>query len=343
MLKKIFHVVFVFLSVALYAAVEPGQNLLINPDFEAEQLDWPKYWHFGVRQYLQFELGGGPKSGGALVLKAELSEPGNARIRQLDTKMLVAGETYKISAWLKSSDFKAVRGGILLHNQGWWAARGILELPENTDGWEYFEEVFTLMESKDKGYTFTIYAQGFSGELQIGDLKLEAISSKALSGTQLPRELEEQTKVRLLPWEPRLNHIPINKPQISFKAFGMREQKICDEHEVHVSVDQRPFAQQKMQPELNNISLAGLKTGDHLLEIELRNRNTGQSVFSRSHQISLVELAPVDESAHKRLNNFVVELIDARLTASEQSFDFDNPKTGWVYLALQNAGNSAGL
>ncbi len=336
--RSFFFVLALFLFTVTHAAVEPGQNLLINPDFEAEQLDWPKYWHFGVRQFLQFELGGGPKSGGAIVLKAEQSEPGNARIRQLDAKMLVAGEQYKISAWIKSSDFKAKRGGILLHNQGWWAAKGIVELPENTEGWEYFEEVVTLMDSKDKRYTFVIYAHEYSGELKIGQLKMEALSAKALSDTQLPEELVEQSKFRMVPWEPRLNYIPVSNPKLSFRSYGMTAAMLQQQYECSAKIDGEVLRVQSLEKELNVLDLAGLKPGDYRLELEVKKQgeDKGESLFRQSYPITLREIASVKPEAYRRLNNFVLEALHEKLDGTEQSFVFDNPKDGWVYLCFEN-------
>lgn len=55
-------------------------------------------------------------------------------VRQQGLK-LVAGETYKISAWVKTNAFSSGHYGVILHNSGWFSSQGLREWPETTDGY----------------------------------------------------------------------------------------------------------------------------------------------------------------------------------------------------------------
>ena len=114
-----------FCAWSLTAAVAPGQNILVNGDFEAEQMDFPPFWTATNRDIAGYESTIGPQSTGAVILKAPEGEKVSVSIRQLGLS-LVAGETYKISAWVKTNDSQQ-NHGVFVHNSGWfseWAVNG---------------------------------------------------------------------------------------------------------------------------------------------------------------------------------------------------------------------------
>ena len=157
------------------AAVKPGENILINGAFEAEQLDFPMFWEKGGSQ-TGFDPTGGPGNTGAVVFSnPEGLEGVRSTCRQHD-QQIIAGETYKMSAYVKTTGFKSGHCGVIVHNNGWHKENGIRSFPENTDGWQHMEQTFQLQESKDGVYGVAIFAIDYVGEIQFAQVKLEAIS-----------------------------------------------------------------------------------------------------------------------------------------------------------------------
>ncbi len=113
---------------AALAAVAPGQNLLINGELDAEQMDFPPFWTATNREVATYEPTVGPESTGAVILKAPAGEKASVSVRQQGLK-LVAGETYKISAWVKTNAFSSGHYGVILHNSGWFSSQGLREWP----------------------------------------------------------------------------------------------------------------------------------------------------------------------------------------------------------------------
>ena len=72
-------------------------------------------------------------------------------------------------------------------------------------------------------------------------------------------------------------------------------------------------------------------------------RDNGEKVFALTPVITLVDVPKIDTSSHRRLNNFVTEVLsrDLAAQAGAQQFTFDNPKNGWVFIAVQSAGVAA--
>ncbi len=147
------------------AEVKLGQSILFNGVFEEEQLDFPMFWLKGGSQ-IGFYPTGGPDNTGAVVFSnPEAADGVRSTCRQHD-QQIVAGEIYKISAYVRTTGFKGGRGGIIVHNNGWHSENGIRSFPENTDGWQYMEKTFELQESKDGVYGVALFAINYVGEIQ---------------------------------------------------------------------------------------------------------------------------------------------------------------------------------
>ena len=322
----------------------PGQNLLINGELDAEQMDFPPFWTATNREVATYEPTVGPESTGAVILKAPAGEKASVSVRQQGLK-LVAGETYKISAWVKTNAFSSGHYGVILHNSGWFSSQGLREWPETTDGWQFLEHTFKLTESKDGTYGAAIFAQNFSGEAQIARVKVEAISERALAGSSVSPILAEQNRVRLVPWTPLLNRIPKAAPQMTFHAFGRLTPQTVAEHDCVFTLDGKEWRKSALQPELNVVDLAGVAVGDHRLGVAIVHRARNEEVFALDQTITIVDLPAVDSSSHRPFNNFVTEVLSRDLApaAAEQRFSFDNPRDGWVYVAVQAPAVDAGL
>lgn len=317
------------------AAVKPGENLLINGVFEAEQLDFPAFWQKGG-DHTGFNPTGGPGNTGAVVFSnPDETEGISSTCRQYDLQ-IVAGETYKISAYVKTRGFKSSHCGIIVHNNGWLKENGIRVFPEDTDGWQYMEQEFALQESKDDVYGIAIFAIKYVGEIQFSQVKLEAISEAALAGSSISPAVVEQRRPRLVAWEPLLNKIPLKDPRMTFHFFGKTEHANT-EYDCVATVDGATVRTSPLTRDINTVDLSGVAAGDHVLNVAIVGRAAQERVFEATHTITLIDIPEVDVSAHQRLNNLVVEVLaqPLRATAAGQRFSFSTARDGWVFIKVE--------
>ena len=335
MLKRLVaSILFVWASVVV-AAVEPGENLLINGAFEAEQLDFPMFWQKGGA-HTDFSPTGGPENTGAVVFSnPEGLEGVRSTCRQHD-QQIIAGETYKISAYIKTQGFKSGHCGVIVHNNGWYKENGIRSFPEKTGDWQYMEQTFELQESKDDVYGVAIFAIDYVGEIQFAQVKLEAISEAALAESSVSPVLVEQQRPRLVAWEPLLSKIPLTDPELTFRFFGQTERPHTA-YDCVYTIDGATVRTYPLTPALNSVDLSGLDAGDHDLAVAVVDRDTQEKVSDAAHVITLTEIPDVDVSAHRRLNNLVVEVLAQPLqaTAAPQRFVFSTARDGWTFIRVE--------
>ncbi|MEN6301291.1 MAG: hypothetical protein ABFD96_01125 [Armatimonadia bacterium] len=323
------------------AAVKPGENLLINGAFEAEQLTFPMFWQKAGTN-VSFNPTGGPGNTGAVVFSNPDGQKGlNASCRQHDLQ-LVAGETYKMSAYVKTKGFKSPHCGIIVHNNGWFKEGGIKSLPETTDGWQLLEQTFEMPESRDNVYGAAIFVVDYVGEVQFAQVKLEAISAGALAGSSPSRALVEQNRPRLVAWEPLLNEIPLTSPKLTFAFFGATERPVGD-YDCVYTIDGKTVRKYPLTRDRNTVDLTGVGKGDHKLGVAIVSRASQEKLFSMSHVITLIAIPKADTSAHRRLNNLVTEVLAQPLkaNAAPQRFEFSTVRDGWVFIKVEN--NDPGL
>lgn len=320
-------------------AAAQGENLLINGRFDAEQVAFPEFWTpSSSTQGVAYQRAGGPERRmPAVVLQ------GDGETRQLSLRQqgltLAAGETYKLSAYLRTKGFKSRNAGLIVHNAGWTAETGIKNLPADSD-WTYREKTFTLFPSRDKEYGVALFALEMTGELALADVKLEAVSDGARAGSR--SQLALVAAPRLVPYRPLLNQIPKNNPELAVKVFGILAAPPTA-YEGRVSIDGKaaskpgiPLADGQLR-----IALAGLALGDHQLRIALCEKADGKTVVEATFPITLVDRPTVDAREVKPLNNLATELLDRPLRAggAAQSFDVPALRDGWIFLAV--AGQAA--
>ncbi len=170
------------LTTSVQGAVAEGENLLINGGFDAEQGDFPEFWSPSPAKNVIYDRLGGP--GGTMpsvLLKGDGAASGTVNLRQ-QGMTLVAGETYKLSAYIKTKGFKSGYCGLVIHNSGWTSAAGITKLPADSD-WTFHEKTLTLMPSKNKEYGLAMFAVNPTGEIHFAGVRLEAVSEAARQGS----------------------------------------------------------------------------------------------------------------------------------------------------------------
>lgn len=335
MLKRLVVSILLIWASVVIAAVKPGENLLINGVFEAEQLDFPAFWQKGG-DHTGFNPTGGPGGSGAVVFSNPGALEGVASNCRQHDMQIVAGETYRLSAYIKTRGYRSSHCGVIIHDNGWYKESGIRAFPENTDGWQFVEEEFTLQESKDDVYGVAIFAIKYIGEVQFAQVKLEAISGGALAGSSISPVFVEQRRPRLVAWEPLLNNIPLNDPRMAFHFFGKTE-RADTEYDCVATVDGTAVRTRPLTRDINTVDLSGVAAGDHVLNVAIVDRAAQEKVFEATHTITLMDVPEVDVSAHRRLNNLVVEVLaqPLRATAAGQRFSFSTPRNGWVFIKVE--------
>jgi hypothetical protein len=106
------------------AAVKPGENILINGSFDSEDQDGLAFWEkSGVN--VSSSRTGGPGKSGVLVFSNPEGKTGVRSTCRQHGQRLAAGETYKMSATIKTRGFKSPHCGIIIHDNGWYKEYGI--------------------------------------------------------------------------------------------------------------------------------------------------------------------------------------------------------------------------
>ncbi len=329
-----------FLIVALWAsfaqgAVAEGENLLINGAFDAEQVNFPEFWSPTPMKNVVYDRVGGPEGKKpSVILKGDPPVTGTVSLRQ-QGMTLVAGETYKLSAYMKTKGFTSRHGGLIIHNSGWTKAVGITGLPADSD-WTFYEKTFTLVPSKNSEYGLAMYASGLKGEIHLADVHLEAVSQAAREGST--SQMAIVAAPRLVPLHPLLNKIPRDKPELSLQLFGLLPEK-RDAYECVATVSGNRTAGQTIPLGADGrmvVRLAGLPSGDCSLKTLIRHGQTKATLLEDEFPITIVDLPTIDRSGIRQLNNLVAELLNEPVEdhPAGQTFRFVNPRDGWVFVAF---------
>lgn len=328
---------------SLHGEVAEGENLLINGTFDAEQVEFPEFWSRSSVKNVVYDRVGGPEGKKPSVVLKSDGKSGTVSLRQQGLT-LVAGETYKLSAFVKTKGFKSRYAGLVVHNSGWTSATGISNLPTDSD-WTFRERTFKLMPSKNNEYGLAMFGTSLAGEIHFADVRLEAVSEAARKGSTSQKSLVAVP--RLVPLRPLLNRIPRANPELTIKLYGLLpENRQAYECLIVAAVN---TASEQVVPFGKDgeivVDLAGLPCGDHALRAVVRHRKTQESVLQADYPITIVDLPTVDRSKIRQLNNLVAEVLNEPIKSSSipQSFSFVNPRDGWVFVAFTTDTPTPGL
>ncbi|MDY0166705.1 MAG: hypothetical protein RBS80_09195 [Thermoguttaceae bacterium] len=315
------------------AAVE-GDNLLIDGSFDADQAGFPEFWTASSVKDVVYDPAGGPEGAKPSVgLRGDETTSGTVSVRQYDLT-LVPGETYKISAYVRTKGFKNGSAGLIVHNTGWVSANGLQSFPADSD-WTFMEKTFTLFPSKDNQYGVAMYAVRPRGEIHFADVKLQAMSEEARQGSS--SGWSKIAKPRLVPLTPLLSRIPHDAPELTLRFFGYPADR-REAYECVVGIDDNPIPQQTIPVGDGTIPvpLAGLACGEYTLQAMVRHRETRESILDAAYSIRIVEVPAIDLSNVRPLNNLVSEVLNQPVagTSAPQMFTFVNPRDGWIFVAL---------
>ena len=344
-MKKLFGIV-LLLAAFVFAAVKPGENLILNPNLEADQMEFPAFWSSqGATQYLSYKPEGAPGGKGFLRFSSTAKKGEEVSVRQYGV-LLKAGEKYKISAMVRTKEFSSPNAGICIVNNSWNNDVGIKsrlkgsDIPADTD-WTHLEREFTLMPSNNNTYFIALFASRFTGTLDIAELKLEAISEGALKNSGLSAIGRMVAKPTLIPWKPLLHAINQEDRAMTFKLFGKLAKDVKEYDIVLNTSDSKQTVRQPLAIGENKVILPkDAKSGE--MNVAIVDRSTGKEINAFTFTFDVVSFPKVDASAHKRLNNFATEVLNKPVVGTIQNFSFGTTRNGWVFFAVKNA-NPANL
>ena len=336
----LFSLVLFFACAAFQAKVAPGENILKNGALTSNRADEPpRSWEMvgqDANTYFVFCAQGGPNNKSYVQLNNGTDNSDAAVSLRHWHVTLVAGEKYKFSCWIRTSNLKARSAGVIVCNNNWTASAGFDRLPATQD-WTYKEIEFTAPSSPTGEYFVTGYGSHFTGELDFADVKLEALTENAQKNSGVLTATELVGDFLLIPWEPVLQKIPADNPVVSFKRFG----NVTDLDGLDLRIafsDTNETIVQPLAKELNTFRLpASAKKGE--LTASVLNRATGDELYSTKYPYAMIDLPKVDVASHRRLNNLCTELLSAPIaaTADAQLFSFTMPRDGWLFIAAENA------
>ncbi|MBQ9447268.1 MAG: hypothetical protein IJU61_11760, partial [Victivallales bacterium] len=184
---------FIMLFVCIFyvqAAVQPGENLLVNGEmkgkafnpFSGEPAKTPDNWiATGALDGITF-FGEDEKNGQGYVqfTQKDTAKPWpEVVIKQAGVK-LVEGEKYRLSAMVRTKGFESPHCGVVVYDRGWYHDVGVRKFPKDSD-WTTVSADVTMLPVNGGVYTFAVFACDFKGTVEFKDVKLEALTEKALA------------------------------------------------------------------------------------------------------------------------------------------------------------------
>ena len=350
--------VFLLIASALHAAVKPGENILINGIMNGNAKNpvtgdastAPLWWTpMSAVSEVRFITENGAATGkGYLHYEASKKDRQGMEVtvKQAGLK-LVECEKYRISAMVRTKDFESPHCGIVVYDRGWYNDTGIHKFPKNQD-WTRMSVEIPMISARGGVHTFAIFACEFKGTLDVADVKLEALSEKALAGTEKSNLVEVITKPNLIPMEPLINKITIPEkgqgeefPALTFLFHGnLPENTSREDYDIRYSVNDMSEDAVVLREGRNTIVFKkGVKPGDFKLAVSVVNRSSRQVIYRQEYTATFVLPIKTSSKGHRRLNNLVVEILNQPIAkdAAPQTFNFCTMRDGWVFIAAQDA------
>ena len=322
-------------------AMCPAKNLLLNPMFEADQVDVPSYWRSsdpdGVLKVLTCRSSGGP---GGMPSVRFFNKPGGKTkdfsLRQYDIT-LVKGGRYRVSAWVRTKDFKARRFGILAINARWHSSVGIESAPSNME-WRRLEAEVTMPDSLDGRYSLAVFASKFTGEMEVADIALEALSDDAKAESKPSVAATAAFRPRLYPWKPLLAKIPSDSRAVEFRFSGeLPDGTTAADCKVLARVEGMADAVEYPLSEFVKIVLPSDAPAAGKLDVSLAGKD-GAALAGGVYRYCIKPSKRISTSGHRRLNNFVTEVLNANIDSDSAIFRFSTARDGWTYLKVEGGG-----
>ena len=332
-------VAFPFFAVAF----APGENILANgllkPDGDGCLPEWnlPKSPRIGTDTFLS--ASGGPKGAPSLRFAWTPASAGDFALRQFDITLSTAG-VYRLSAKVRTKGFRYGSAGFVVIDGGWQQSYGVKDFPE-TSGWSLVESRVKLKPSSDGVYSVALFANGVtSGEIEIADIRLEALDEAAAKGACLSGVVRSLEKVRIVPWM-RLCDVPASNREVTFRCFGKmpaagRHGDWC----VKVSASDVPGVEVNGAVR-DGFAAAVLPPGASkgFLKVRLSSMDGATNLVTETFPYRVIQ-DDLAENRGRRLNNLVRELVSETFEG-DFARTFAMPRDGWVFISVEPSGGDS--
>ncbi|MBO4513139.1 MAG: hypothetical protein J5746_10250 [Victivallales bacterium] len=312
-----------------------GNNLIMNGTMQSKNGDFPPFWTYvnsSGGKYV-YHRDGGPEGMPYVTLAGRGDK---LSLKQVNLT-LVRGEKYLLSAYFRTRGVKNKETGIIV-GTGPWAKSDkkncIYGLPENMTEWRRIEKTITLSPEPEKEnykfYTVDVTLDAGGGEMDVTDIRLEAISEKAKETSLSVMETYEPHLVPVCP----LFELDQAKPSIEFSWVGKFPGN-PDETIVELSFDangkkkQVPFQFGRFTVNLQGV----IPKGESRMTVKLLDKS-GKVLQEESFNVRSIVI-PVVKNA-KRLNNLTVEICNKAMKAGE-TFTTANPRFGFLLFRFRPA------
>ena len=319
------------------AAVEPGENIVLNGALEADQASSPPFWSMSKPEKVSWKPSGGPDGRPYMLISSEEREPGEATIRQYGLR-LVEGGKYRISAYVRTKALSVGLGGVSVVNHGWYKSGGVGKLPADTDGkWVKLENEFTCFASKDGTYSLVAFVTKFKGTFDVADIRLVALDEAALKKTERSPIFTVQTKPRLIPFNPVLGRIPLYDPTVEFRFFGnLPHGTAASDFEAVLEAEGVSGASRAPLGVKDGVKLAVPNAGcptQGVFTVSIERKASGERIFTERHRYAVRDV-PQGLKRGRRLNNLTSELVCAKRDGAETAkYPFDVFRDSWLFIA----------
>ena len=331
-----------FLSICLLAAATlpafEEVNILKNVDFEGDYELLPgriPCWSIDQAAATENPMvllpGEGPGGKNAMRVNIDKGE-----VLRQPNAFLVAGERYRLGAYIRTSGLKTPKSYLCVWNTGWTKAINSSDIPNDTHGeWVKIEGEGVLGESPNGTYNFGLYAKTPVGTIDIACPYLIPLSEKALKGSRIddPKELDLS---RIIPVRPLLMKIDADDPQMTFYVPGLKNSELasCELGVRTKMAGQADFSAWKNvdidQSRMVLTKLGNLPQTDGTLQVAVFKKDSREVVFENEYAIRVIKIPP--KASLKRLNNMVGEILDTELKNGDVTFV--NPREGWVFIGF---------
>ena len=320
-----------------HAAVEAGENIVLNGAFEADQASSPPFWNVGKPEKVSWKPSGGPNGKPYMSISSDGRESGETTIRQYGLR-LVEGGKYRISAYVRTKALSVGYSGVEVVNHGWFKGASAGKLPPDTAGkWVKLEHDFTCFASKDGTYSLVAFLTKFKGTFDVADIRLVALDEVALKKTERSPIFAEQTKPRLIPFGPILGRIPLYDPTIEFRFFGYLPKGAAEsDFEAVLEVEGASGASRAPLAVKSGLRLAvpgAVAPTQGVFAVSIERKSSGERIFTERHRFAVRDV-PQGLKKGRRLNNLTSELVSAkRVRAETETFPFDVFRDSWLFIA----------
>lgn len=293
---------------------------------------------------MEYHADGGP-SGLPYVSMLPCENPKAENKVRVINLTLIPGERYRLSASFRTSGFTADMGELVLINSDWTKDDGIKALPSDTDGWKKMETEIVCPESASMTqYGLVMLVVNQKGTLDFADVSLLPLTGPAIVGSKPTTIGLLPHCVRLIPWTPSFNEVPLSSPKISFMWYGSPKNGFkVSEHLLRIISEGKSIvaeAQPLQEGVPMEFDLSGFPEGLQKITVQAIGRKDSGVAYEEEFLVNLRDIpCPEDATQGRRLNNLTVELVNERHEANVP-FKFSLAHDSWMYFTVKEASDA---